>query len=89
MTRLTPGDVACREIVDLVTDYLEGRLSEEERLAFEDHIASCSGCRAYLDQMRTTIELAGSLDRIEPPPPPLRDELLAAFRDWRRTRAAG
>ena len=77
------SDITCREVVDVVTDYLEGRLSTAERLAFEEHVVMCSGCAAYLDQMRQTIRIAGSL-REEEVPEAVRVGLVEAFRDWKR-----
>ena len=53
--------LSCRELVELVTDYLEGALSAEERLRFDEHIGICDGCRIYLEQMRQTIVVAGRL----------------------------
>ena len=74
--------LSCRELVELVTDYLEGALSAEERARFEEHIRPCGGCRTYLEQMRATIELTGRLS-----PSALTAEaeaaLLAAFRNWK------
>ena len=78
-------DLTCRELVDLVTDYLESVLPPRDRLDFERHLVWCSWCRDYLDQMRTTIELTGRPDDAEPPSP-LREQLLDAFHDWKRTR---
>lgn len=78
-------DLTCREVVELVTDYLEGALPARDRLDFEHHLVWCSWCRDYLDHMRTTIELTGKPDESEPPSP-LREQLLDAFRDWKRTR---
>ena len=78
-------DLTCQEVVELVTDYLEGALSTEDRLDFERHLVWCSWCRDYLDHMQTTIALTGQPDVAEPPSP-LREQLLDAFRDWRRTR---
>ena len=75
--------VTCADIVKLVTDYLEGRLTPAERRRFEGHIAICPPCREYLAQMRTTVDLVGGL-REEDVPPEMEDHLLAAFRDWRR-----
>src|SRR5207302_1115494 len=71
-----------RELVELVTSYLEDALSGAERAEFERHLERCDGCREYLEQMRKTIELTGSLS-----PADLTAEaeqkLLAAFRDWK------
>jgi anti-sigma factor RsiW len=85
MSGLRTGDLVCREVVELVSDYLEGALDERDRVRFEAHLAKCDGCSAYLDQMRRTIALAGTLTP-EALEPPYRARLLEAFRDWRRTR---
>jgi anti-sigma factor RsiW len=67
--------------VELVTDYLEDAMAPHERARFEEHLAICPGCQAYLEQLRVTIEALGGLpeERLEGA---ARDELLAAFRDW-------
>ena len=77
-------DLSCAELVELVTDYLEGALAERDRERFEEHIVFCAGCENYLEQMRATIRLAG---RIEPESlsPELCDELAAAFRGFAST----
>jgi anti-sigma factor RsiW len=74
--------LSCRELVELVTDYLEGALPEEERLRFEDHIGRCGGCKIYLEQIRQTIAALGHLpeDRLTFE---AERELLEAFRGWR------
>jgi anti-sigma factor RsiW len=77
----------CRQMVELMTDYLEGALSARDRARFEEHIAGCDGCRAYLEQMRTTMLLTGRLPD-EPIPEHLQDELLRAFRSWKSERHA-
>lgn len=77
-------DLTCREIVELVTGYLEGTLPEAQRRPFERHIALCPNCDTYLAQMRQTIDSLGELGA-ESPAPDQRDQLLAAFRGWRRT----
>ena len=74
--------LSCRELVELVTDYLEGSLSEEERLRFDEHIGICTGCRVYLEQMRATIVVVGRLSKDSLSPDAER-ELLEAFRGWR------
>jgi len=75
-------DLTCAEIVELVTDYLEGGLPVDGRERFEEHIAYCDWCLTYVDQMRQTIEAAGRLQE-EDLSPQLQQGLLAAFRDWR------
>ncbi len=81
----SPAEMDCQDLVELVTDYLEGALKDDERASVEAHLASCAGCTAYLEQVRTTIRLTGMLaeDQI---PPELRDALLEAFRSWRSDR---
>jgi anti-sigma factor RsiW len=74
--------LSCRELVELVTDYLEGALSEEERLRFEDHIERCGACRIYLGQIRQTISVLGHLPE-EALSPEAERVLLDAFRGWR------
>ena len=72
----------CRDVVELMTDYLEGAMSAADRARFEDHISGCDGCRAYLEQLRATRRVAGSLAS-EPVPEALQQELMNAFKDWR------
>jgi anti-sigma factor RsiW len=79
--------ISCQELVELVTDYLDGALSRSDRSRFEAHIGECEHCSAYLVQMQLTIEATGRLTE-ESIDPQARDELLAAFRDWKRGRGA-
>jgi anti-sigma factor RsiW len=74
--------MTCRQVVELMTDYLDGALSPDDRARFEAHLAGCDGCRAYLAEMRTTREVVGRLAD-ESIPKSLEDELLKAFRDWK------
>lgn len=76
-------DLACRELVELVTDYLEGRLPEDDRARFDEHLAGCDGCGTYLAQLRQVVAVAGALEE-EAIPPDARDALLRAFRGWKR-----
>lgn len=78
----SPTDLTCREMVELMNDYLEGTLAEGERARFEAHISSCDPCTTYLAQVRQTIRLTGRLTE-ESVPPGVRDELLHAFRGWK------
>jgi anti-sigma factor RsiW len=74
-------EMACNELVELVTDYLEGALEDGERTRLEDHLADCDGCTTYLEQMRTTIRLTGMLTEDQVPEEG-RGELLRVFRAW-------
>ena len=82
MTRVVP-DLSCRDLVELVTEYLEERLSHDDRTRFELHLACCEACRGYLRQMREVVGRAGQL-REESISPEARDALLRAFRGWKR-----
>ena len=82
MTATAPG-LSCQELVELVTDYLEARLTPAARARFEAHLGACDGCGAYLDQLRQTIRLAGRA-RTEDVPEPARTALLQAFKGWRK-----
>ena len=77
-------DLACQELVEIITEYLEGTLSDAERERFESHLEICEGCRRYLDQMRTTIRVIGRLTE-EDRDPAAKDQLLQLFREWNRT----
>ncbi len=85
MRAALPGDLECRELVELVTDYLEGALSPEERTRFELHLAICPGCAAFVRELRVTLGVAGRLSE-DSLPEDTRDRLLTAFRDWKRRR---
>jgi len=78
----TVEQLSCQELVELVTDYLEGALSAEQRARFDAHLEPCRGCTAYVEQMRTTIELVG---RLTPEYVSAEAEaaLLGVFRDWK------
>lgn len=73
---------SCRQVVDLVTEYLEGELPTEERLAFERHVAICPPCRGYFGQLRRIRGVAGEL-REDAIPAELRTHVLDSFRSWR------
>jgi predicted anti-sigma-YlaC factor YlaD len=76
-------EMTCKELVELVTDYLEGTLAEDLRLRMEDHLSQCDGCSNYLEQMRQTIRLTGRV-REESLTSQQRDDLLRLFRDWQK-----
>ncbi|MGZ4121258.1 MAG: anti-sigma factor family protein [Actinomycetota bacterium] len=74
--------MACRELVDAITAYLDGTLAPADRRRFDAHLAECPYCTDYLAQMKATITELGRLDETELSPD-AREQLLAAFRDWR------
>lgn len=79
---VNPDELTCRELVELVTRYLEGALPAADVARFEAHLADCEDCTAYLDQMRETIRVLGRLPE-ETVSPKAMAELLSRFRDWR------
>ena len=85
-TANTYEELSCQELVELVTDYLEGALPSELHDRFERHIAHCSGCQAYLKQMRATIRATGTLS-VDSLSPDAESTLLDAFRGWHRADA--
>ena len=74
--------LTCKELVEIVTDYLEDRLAPPDRRRFEQHLVGCVGCLNYLDQMREVIRLTGRLKE-ESIPASAREGLLRALRDWK------
>ena len=79
---MSTNDMTCRESVELFNDYVEGVLSDADRVRFEAHLTGCAGCRAYLDQIRRTIEVTGHLTQ-ESIPVAIREQLLGVFRRWK------
>ncbi len=78
--------LACQQVVELVTEYLDGAMDPARRARFERHLAACDGCTAYLQQFRITLAVVGRLDAGDVPAPVMA-ELLAAFRNWTDDRA--
>jgi anti-sigma factor RsiW len=74
-------ELACQEVVELVTAYLEDALDPAARERFEEHLVLCDGCKNYVEQMRTTVRLTGRLE--QELPPELEEQMLEAFRNWR------
>ena len=75
-----PRDIACIELVELLSEYLEGALPPDEVAAVEAHLQSCPPCRTYLAQLRTTIRSLGTVP-VETLSDEAYDTLIAAFRD--------
>jgi anti-sigma factor RsiW len=80
----TYEELSCQELVELVTDYVEGALPSELHERFDRHIAHCSGCQTYLEQMRATIRVTGTLTP-ESLSPEAERALLDALRGWGRS----
>ncbi len=77
------SSLTCQELVELITEYLEGALPETIRQQVDAHLANCEGCTNYLLQMRQTIQLTGHL-REEHLTPQQRDDLLKLFQGWKK-----
>lgn len=78
---MTVSLITCKQLVELVTDYVEDALPVKERLRFEEHLAVCGPCRDYLKQMRKTIRATGALTE-ESIGPEAKEALLRAFRGF-------
>lgn len=74
--------LSCQEVVELVTEYLDGALSVADASLFEQHLNFCDGCIWYVDQIKTTVDAVGEV-REEDISPEAKDRLLTAFRDWK------
>jgi anti-sigma factor RsiW len=77
------GGMSCKELVELVTDYLEGALPEDDRAHFEAHLALCPPCVEYVAQIERTVAVVGATWR-DVDGEPGTAELLELFRDWKR-----
>jgi anti-sigma factor RsiW len=82
MLLLGRKDMVCQQAVELVTDYVEGALSRRDRRRFEAHLRACPNCSAYLEQIKATIALSGSITP-EDLTPEARTDLIALYRRWR------
>ena len=78
------SELTCREVVEIVTHYLEGAMPEQDRVRFEEHLAGCEGCVTYVEQMRVTARLVGTAaERERALSPEAREAMVQAFRTWR------
>jgi anti-sigma factor RsiW len=84
--RLMHRDLRCRQVVELVTAYLEDELAPRERRRFEAHLAGCPHCTTYVEQMRVTLAGVGSVS-LDGLSPEAERELLEAFADWQSSGA--
>jgi len=82
MLLIRRNELICQQVVELVTDYLEGSLSRTDRRRFERHLKGCPNCTNYLEQMRVTISATGAL-RVEDLSPEAEEDFTELFRRWR------
>ena len=84
----TIDEMACQELVERVTEYLDAALTDPDRTRFEAHVGSCPGCGEVLEQFRAVVELTGHLEAEDAATidPATRDTLLDLFRAWNRQR---
>ena len=83
-------DLACRELVELLGDHLDGQLDAATSARVEEHLLGCGDCGRYADQLRQTLALIRSLAGDDPggsASQPGLDALLVELR--RRTRGPG
>jgi anti-sigma factor RsiW len=83
--RKKPAAMDCNELVELVTDYLEGKLPQADVERFEAHLEECEACATYIEQIRQSVTVVGTLSE-ETLPQGAADALLGEFRDWKRAR---
>jgi anti-sigma factor RsiW len=74
-------ELSCREVVELVTAYLEDALDSNDRERFEEHLVFCDGCSNYLEQMRATVRVVRTAEFVLPAA--VEDRFVEAFREWR------
>jgi len=75
-------DLPCRDIVEVVTAYLEGALPEDLHARFEYHLSTCDKCVDYVEQIRRTVAITGEAIEPERLPPELREGVREVFGDW-------
>lgn len=75
-------DLVCQEAIELITEYLEGTLSRDQRRQLESHLAACPDCSSYLEQIRVTVHLSGNIEPDDLPANAV-DELTQLYRRWR------
>jgi predicted anti-sigma-YlaC factor YlaD len=80
---MSEPELTCKEVVELVNDYLSATMTAADRARFADHLAECPACTSYLEQMKTTIELTGQL-REDELSDDMKCDLVEAFRRWKK-----
>ena len=81
MTAVLPTELVCKQVVEIVTDYLEGRMPLEDRTRFEQHLVYCVGCSVYVEQIRQTIAVAGAPQQA--PDEETQKKFVELFRTWK------
>jgi hypothetical protein len=81
MRPFTPRPLPCREVVELVSDFIEGTLPRRTRRRMEHHLRGCDPCVEYVGQIRASVALTEQVE-IEPLPPETRDRLVDLYRQW-------
>jgi anti-sigma factor RsiW len=81
MLTVEPREVVCREVLDLVTAYLEDALTVDARARLDHHLERCPVCRTYLEQIKATSRIVGQITPDDMSPAML-DALIGLFRDW-------
>jgi anti-sigma factor RsiW len=81
MPTLRRKELVCQEAIELLTEYLEGTLSRRQRRRLRAHLDACPNCSAYLEQIRITIRLSGSIEPEDLSPRAV-DELTELYRRW-------
>ena len=79
---MSDDELLCREVAEILTEYLDGAMAADERIRLEQHLLICEGCTSYVEQFRETIRLTGRLAE-EPIPAETATKLLDVFRAWR------
>jgi anti-sigma factor RsiW len=86
MAILKRRNLVCQQVVELVTDYLEGAMPSSTRRRFESHLRGCPACTEYVAQIKATIALAGQTADLEVAVDELTPEqeegFAALFRQW-------
>jgi anti-sigma factor RsiW len=84
----TPSTMlSCREVVELVSEYLDGNLGPEEHARVREHLDGCDGCEGFVEQVRATVRAVGQVqpDALDDQ---ARERLLQAFREWKTSPGA-
>lgn len=78
-----PTEIECRQIAELLGDYLDGSLPRETRELIDFHIDGCAPCVAFLNTYRGTVDAARKLPDVVIPPE-LKKRLLTVLKSTKR-----